>query len=504
MTDQPRFDFDAPLVEETPDARARRLAVDPLRNVALEASAGTGKTRVLVDRYVRLLEAGVAPRNILAITFTRKAAAEMRQRVMLTLRQRQREGGIPPPRWREIRDGFGDIGISTIDAFCLSLLHEIPLEAGVDPGFDLADETETPRFIEASLDSALSIGRGVSLDDADVALLFTELGEPRLRKALTALLDRRLVARDALNRFVRGRDMTVATACGRLQSALRGAISSIAGGDGASVRVFVASGPQAAGFGLLALEIEELMAVPPHHAGTRVAGTPGAGVSPARLRGLLDRLSALVLTQKGEPRKRLAHTKAQFRSAADYERHKIIVFGLGPHVQAAAEAFRKDLNLVLARGVRRLFAIAQDDYRRTLDKHGVLDFPDLLERTLKLLGQMEEFSRSRYRLESRYEHVLVDEFQDTSRAQWRLVRELVRAWAAGEGVSHGPIPPSIFIVGDRKQSIYGFRDAEVTVLDAAAEFVDALRPGSPARAAITRSYRSVHELLMFVNDVCAA
>ena len=88
MSSQPRLDFDAAPqpVHETADARARRLAVDPLRNVALEASAGTGKTRVLVDSYVRLLEAGVAPRNILAITFTRKAAAEMRQRVMATLR----------------------------------------------------------------------------------------------------------------------------------------------------------------------------------------------------------------------------------------------------------------------------------------------------------------------------------------------------------------------------------------------------------------------------------
>src|SRR5687768_9111857 len=301
MSSQPRFDFDAtpePL-QETADARARRLAVDPLRNVALEASAGTGKTRVLVDRYVRLLESGVAPRNILAITFTRKAAAEMRQRVMATLRQRHREGGITEQRWREIRDSFGDIGISTIDAFCLSLLHEFPLEAGVDPGFDLADETETPRCIEASLDSALAIGRAISLEDGDVALLFTELGEPRLRKALTALLDRRLVARDALNRFVRGREMSVEIACHRLQSALRGAISSISGSDGASVRAFVASGPQVSGFGLLALEIEELMAP--------------TGLPPARLRGLLDRLSALVLTQKGEPRKRLAHTKAQFR-----------------------------------------------------------------------------------------------------------------------------------------------------------------------------------------------
>ena len=489
MPDQVRFDFDSvpEPAQETPDARARRLAIDPLRNVALEASAGTGKTRVLVDRYVRLLEAGVAPRNILAITFTRKAAAEMRQRVMATLRQRHREGGLTPARWREIRDAFNEIGISTIDAFCLSLLHEFPLEAGVDPGFDLADETETPRFVESSLDSALAIGRAISLEDADVALLFTELGEPRLRKALTALLDRRLVARDALNRFLRGREMTVDAACHRLIHALRGGVSSI--GPGA-VDVFIATGPNVPGFDLLAREMRELMADAP--------------LPPSRLRGLLDRLSDLVLTRQGEPRKRPANVKAEFRSPADYERHKVIVSGLGPHVQAAIEVFKRDINLVLARGVRRLFAIAQDEYRRTLDKHGVLDFADLLERTLKLLGQMEEFSRSRYRLESRYEHVLVDEFQDTSRAQWRLVRELVRAWSAGEGLSHGPIPPSIFIVGDRKQSIYGFRDAEVSVLDAAAEFIDALRPEAPARAAITRSFRSVHELLMFVNDVCAA
>ncbi len=490
MPDQTHFDFDGASepVNETADARARRLAVDPLRNVALEASAGTGKTRVLVDRYVRLLEAGVAPRNILAITFTRKAAAEMRQRVMATLRQRHREGGLTPERWREIRDAVNDISISTIDAFCLSLLHEFPLEAGVDPGFDLADETETPRFIESSLDSALAIGRAISLDDPDVALLFTELGEPRLRKALTALLDRRLVARDALNRFLRGREMSIEAACDRLIHALRGAISSISGAR--SVQAFISTGPAVPGFDLLAREMRELMADP--------------ALPPGRLRGLLDRLSDLVLTKQGEPRKRPAQTKAQFRSAADYERHKVIVAGLGPHVQAAVAAFKRDINLVLARGVRRLFAIAQDEYGRTLDKHGVLDFADLLERTLKLLGQMEEFSRSRYRLESRYEHVLVDEFQDTSRAQWRLVRELVRAWSAGEGPSHGPIPPSIFIVGDRKQSIYGFRDAEVSVLDAAAEFIDALRPEAPARAAITRSFRSVHELLMFVNDVCVA
>ncbi len=493
MAEQPRLDFedDKPKglspreglsPHETPDERARRIAVDPRRNVALEASAGTGKTRVLVDRYVGLLEAGVAPRNILAITFTRKAAAEMRQRVMATLRERHRLGGIPEARWRDIRDGFGEIAISTIDAFCLALLHEFPLEAGVDPGFDLADETETPRFTEASLDRALRIGRGLSLDDPDVALLFTELGEPRIRKGLAALLDRRLVATDALNRFLRGKDMSVAMACARLLHNLRASLSPVAA-------ALKASGPGDSAFALLVRDIDLIAAASP---------------TPAQLRGALDRLAELVLTQKGEPRKRPIHTKAMFRSAAHYDRHKQIVLGLGPHIESAVDTFRRDINLVLARGVRRLFAIAQEEYRRTLDKNGVLDFPDLLERTLVLLAQMEEFSRSRYRLESRYEHVLVDEFQDTSRAQWQLVRELVRAWAAGEGMTHGPLPPSIFIVGDRKQSIYGFRDAEVTVLDAAARFIDALRPDLPARAAITRSYRSVHELQTFVNDVFAA
>jgi hypothetical protein len=111
MSDQGRFDFDAEPEPVDPqlarDRAARVLATDPYRNVALEASAGTGKTRVLVDRYVRLVvEARVAPRNILAITFTRKAAAEMRQRVLDTLKARHREGALVGARWRQVRDQF--------------------------------------------------------------------------------------------------------------------------------------------------------------------------------------------------------------------------------------------------------------------------------------------------------------------------------------------------------------------------------------------------------------
>ena len=132
-----------------------------------------------------------------------------------------------------------------------------------------------------------------------------------------------------------------------------------------------------------------------------------------------------------------------------------------------------------------------------------MDFTGALVKALALLAQMEEFSQSRYRLESRYQHVLVDELQDTSRAQWQLVELLVRAWGEGAGVAHeGPAPPSIFVVGDRKQSIYGFRDADVGVLDEAARLIGRLRPGREPRRAIVRSFRAVPALQQFVNDVC--
>jgi ATP-dependent exoDNAse (exonuclease V) beta subunit len=145
-----------------------------------------------------------------------------------------------------------------------------------------------------------------------------------------------------------------------------------------------------------------------------------------------------------------------------------------------------------------MFAIALEQYRRALEERSVLDFSDVLERAVDLLRRMDEFSQSRYRLESRYHHVLVDEFQDTSRAQWALVSLLVQAWGEGLGLATNP---SIFIVGDRKQSIYRFRDAEVAVLQEAAQYIEGLRPGSRSRRSISRSFRARPELLHFVNDV---
>jgi len=184
------------------DADARRIAVDPTQNVVLEASAGTGKTRVLVERYVNLLLAGVEPDRILAITFTRKAATEMRQRIVERLKEASRTSQLSAAKWKELRERLSDIAISTIDAFCLSLIREFPLEAGVEPGFDLADETQIPRLIGEALDRSLRIGRHLAQTDPDVAMLFIQLRERRLRQGLAALLDRRLVASKVLRRFL--------------------------------------------------------------------------------------------------------------------------------------------------------------------------------------------------------------------------------------------------------------------------------------------------------------
>lgn len=468
------------------DRAAREYAVDPAMHVALEASAGTGKTKVLVDRYVNLIRIGVEPRRVLALTFTRKAAAEMRARIVAELTRMAEIGAMPPEVWKTLRGRLSEVAISTIDAFCLSLLGEFPLEADVDPGFGVADETETPRLMDEALDRSLRIGRGHSAHDGEVGLLFARLGEGRLRGALARLLDRRLVALDALDRFLgrAGAGLTSATVAARGAARVRQLV------DEERLMRFVATGPDAEDFRLLASLLGRVV-------------TAGDAADPAVVAEALARLRDYACTRGGTARKRPAHLKASFPNQTAYRTHAALVAEIGEAVPAIVEAQRREVNVLAARGLRWLAARAFEQYRRTLDEHAMVDFTDALTKAIALLAQMEEFSQSRYRLESRYQHVLVDELQDTSRPQWALVELLVRAWSEGVGVAYdGPAPPSIFVVGDRKQSIYGFRDAEVGVMEEAAKLVGRLRQGRDGRRAIVQSFRAVPALQRFVNDVC--
>ena len=450
---------------------------------------------MLVTRYLNLLRAGIDPLNVLAITFTRQAAAEMRERIVQELKQDAESSRAGRARWRALRDRLGEITISTIDAFCLSLLREFPLEADLDPDFAIADETEIPHVVRQAVDRTLAAAGAAAHEDSDVAMLLAQLGPWRVRQAVTHLLHRRTAVETALAGVLRGapRDLSAAGAC-------RAAVRSLAerlSGMGATLRSLLEDGPHEDGaFALAARDLAALDRL--------------AGLEPARVRAALDRLRAYFLTRSGTPRKRFAGPRSR-SGTPRARRFRAAAAALAPVVHATLTRFDRDVNVALVRGVRRLFRIGVAEYRRELESRARLDFSDVLERAVDLLRKMDEFARSRYRLESRYHHLLVDEFQDTSRVQWELVSLLVQSWGEGSGLVHdAPLPPSVFVVGDRKQSIYRFRDADVSVLDDAGAAVAALRPDAAAgprggeRQWISHSFRAVPGLLAFVNDLFAA
>ena len=202
----------------------------------------------------------------------------MRQRIVERLKEASRTSALDAARWRDLRGRLADIAISTIDAFCLALLREFPLEADVDPAFELADETEMPRLIEEALDRSLRICRAMARDDDDVALVFAQLGERRLRLGLGALLGRRLVAPALLRRYLADgpRDLTAAVACRTAAERLGQLFAGSPGGLAPFLRSGPIGHPQ---FALLAADIAALAAGAEvrRPSGLRTAGATACG-----------------------------------------------------------------------------------------------------------------------------------------------------------------------------------------------------------------------------------
>jgi len=467
------------------DTDARRFATDPAHNVVLEASAGTGKTSVLVARYLNLLRANVGPANILAITFTRKAAAEMRVRIIAELRRESRQSDEGLARWNGLRDHLNEVSISTVDAFCFSLLREFPLEADLDPGFSVADETEVRRLQIEAIDRALVVAGRLANKDETIAMLLACLGPTFARQAFGDLLEQRLIVPDILHKFLAGtpRGLDGVQACCKAVDRFREMFESFE-------------------LQLEQIDLETLSKDPRAlaviSALNEIPLTKNCDVP--RIRAWLDRMRDLFLTKEnGRPRKQFVLNK---EAPKDLKRqYRDFASAVALEVKSVLDVFDRDVNVVMVRGVQRVFRIVLEEYEEALSSRALLDFTGLLEKSVRLLEQMDEFSRSRYRLESRYHHVLVDEFQDTSRMQWKLISLLVQSWSEGSGLTDDiPVPPTIFIVGDRKQSIYKFRNADLSIFRDASKKIENLRNQDRVHSVISESFRSVPTLLNFIND----
>jgi ATP-dependent helicase/nuclease subunit A len=440
-----------------------------------------------VDRYLRLVQEGADPRHILAITFTRKAAGEMKGRIIDTLRRDE-------ALWRTMRERLFDIHVATIDAFCLGLLKEFPLEAGLDPDLDLLDEVDIEQLTQEAVDYALS----TSSPGPDLAFLISVYGEPALENAVRGFIRSRLVKEDTLARYVQRRVPHHLRLEQSLANAAKGLADVLGGRPGIDELTACGPNPSLPLWKALVYALER--AIDPDRAGALD----------------VEHVAEYFLTQEGRPRKRLAlFAKSDFRTNRDYVKHRDLVLARAPDVAEVHRRWSDDRDRIAVRELWKCFHSAAKRFSALKETRHGLDFTDVLLRAVDLLEHREEFSQSRFRLESRYHHILIDEAQDTNDFQWRVVEALIESWGEGAGLVQEVIraeqaagrgegllqEPTIFVVGDRKQSIYGWRDARVETFEKAARFIRGLRPAGGRRLHLRRSFRAKGEFLAFLNDV---
>ena len=484
---------------------------DPETSVWVAASAGTGKTKVLTDRVLRLLLKGVAADRILCLTFTRAAAAEMAVRIQRSLGAwatlnepdlaTALEGltGQPPNEETLIRartlfaatlDTPGGLQIATIHAFCQSLLGRFPLEARVAPHFDLADERTAAELLRDARDRVLSsIARG---------------GDDALTNALG------VVAANAAEGTFDSIIQEICGGAGRFDASLAhnggldGTLNVIADALGVArdadaeqvLRQAATSG---------ALDEPGLrQAVAAMEAGKttdkKAAGlidTWLAGDDDARVAGFADYCLAF-LTKEGSPRANLptkdvvAASPAVARAFAN-EQARLV--GISDQLKAVHVFQRTAAVLRLGHAVLQRF-------RDNKTRRALLDYDDLINQTNALLAQPDITPWVLYKLDGGIDHVMVDEAQDTSPAQWQIVIELVREFFEGE--TWDDDIRTLFVVGDEKQSIFSFQGADLDVLRNVHDRLEALATGEQGRwfeTGLHRSFRSVSAVLTVVDKV---
>lgn len=483
-----------------PASERQRQAADPRQSTWVSANAGSGKTKVLTDRVARLLLGGTEPQRILCLTYTKAAAAEMQNRLfrrlggwaMLPEPQLRAElaaldgdGPVTPDRLAEARRLFaraietpGGLRIQTIHSFCAGLLRRFPLEAGVSPRFAEMDDRSAALLRADLLDDLAAGPQGATV--TRLAAHWTGEDLPRL------------AAQIAGQRAAFAQPLT--------DDGAAAVMGLPPGFDTERLLLGVFLGAEA---DLIATILPALAAGSKTDikAAETLANTDLAAADLPALEVLED----LLLTGDGgkDP---ATHFTAKLGKFPTKDTRAAIT----PHLPALEDLMlrvesARPLRLALsaARRMAALHGFAAaflPRYEQAKAARGWLDFDDLILRAAGLLSDASVAQWVLFRLDGGIDHILVDEAQDTSPAQWGVIERLADEFTAGQGTRD--TPRTIFVVGDRKQSIYSFQGADLTAFRAThARFQARLHAaGSPLQTTeLEYSFRSAPAILRLVD-----
>ncbi|EHL97336.1 double-strand break repair helicase AddA [Acetobacteraceae bacterium AT-5844] len=491
---------------------AQRRASDPDSSAWVGASAGSGKTKVLTDRVLRLLlRPGAKPGRILCLTFTKAAAAEMANRLArrlgawaisddaaLTSSLHALTNHKPSPAdllraralFAEVLEQPGGMRIATIHAFCQSVLRSFPLEAGLPPQFTLIEEADATEMLAESREAALASGRL----PAEAVQAIAGLGSPE-------------DFADTLRAMVKDRDRLAGAIlkAGGLQgcdSLLRRRLALPASGDeAAAIAEAIAGIPPA-------LDRAAALLAASGNENDRRRGTSlkaWLALPPIARQARWEEWTRLFLTGDGQPYSdRSLATKGGLK---DHFNETIEILRAEADRVYAAEESRKAWRLHAAS--LALLALAQPvlaAYATRKAHAGAVDFDDLIVAAQRLLKDPGS-AWVLYKLDGGLDHLLLDEAQDSNPAQWDIAARLAEEFFAGQGTRGEDQPPrSIFAVGDEKQSIYGFQGADAAGFAREQARFAQLVPQAGARfeaVPLQVSFRSTAPVLALVDAVFA-
>lgn len=478
-------------------------ASNPKHSATVSASAGTGKTWLLVTRLIRLLLAGARADGILAVTFTRKAATEMQTRLnarllemaqcepaqLITLLQ-QIDAPTDTATLQRATTLYEDllrspfsVRTTTFHAFCQDILRRFPLEAGIPPGFELLESTA--ELQQAAWDALCAVASREP--DGDVAHAIETLfdacnGLPSTQAALNSFLNHR----SDWWAFTESQDTPLFFAIEQLASQLK-----VSADDNPEQAFFNAK---------LESALSEFVALLQKHPGKKntayLEALALARDNSINSRERFNHCCQAFLTAAGSPLAR-KESKAQGKSMGEsgqlrfLELHGIVCSAI-EQTQATRNAMA---NLARTSAWYQAGAALLDHFQHLKSEQRVLDFADLEWQAYRLLNHSDNVHWIQYKLDQRIDHLLVDEFQDTNPTQWRLILPLLEELAASED-ERGR---SVFLVGDNKQSIYRFRRADPALFDAAQSWLhDQLNAVSQP---LDTSWRSADAIMQFVNTV---